>query len=57
MSDRKNDGLNHDYVTCPKCGRVSSTENIVTLDGEVMCRRCMQAISEKAEGWPHSPRK
>lgn len=42
MKTAKDDGMQHDYETCPRCDRIASTEDIVRLDGKTMCRRCLR---------------
>lgn len=45
--DRYDDGMRHTYETCPCCGVVASTEDIVSLDGQKMCRGCLKRESAK----------
>lgn len=44
---KRDDGMQHSYSTCPRCRCINSDENIVTVDGQTMCRRCMKALAEK----------
>jgi len=43
MSNWKDDGMQHEYQTCPTCERIVSSGNIVLLDGRKMCRTCLRA--------------
>lgn len=49
------DGLQHVYETCPHCGRVVSTENIVYVDGRKMCREDLRALMGK-DPWTEARR-
>jgi formylmethanofuran dehydrogenase subunit E len=45
----RSDGLQHTYETCPSCGEIVSTADIVSLDGRKMCRACLMVAREKAK--------
>jgi hypothetical protein len=50
MSQQPNDGLIHEYFNCPKCGRVIASEDLVTLNGQKMCRQtCLRNARELAD--------
>lgn len=49
MPRLKDDGMQHDYSTCPRCRRIASSENIVWVDGQRMCRRCLKTLTEQED--------
>ena len=40
-NDTLDDGMQHDYRTCPLCGCIRSAANIVRVDSRSMCRECL----------------
>ena len=47
-NERDDDGMQHHYETCPRCNEVTSTENMVWLDGRKMCRNCLKGRGKPA---------
>ncbi len=47
--NRDTAGMTRFYETCPICGRIASSENIVRVDERKMCRDCMKTKAKAAK--------
>ena len=44
---KQDDGMIHDYQTCPKCKAIVADEDIVRVDGRKMCRQCLRDMQRQ----------